>query len=194
MFESDFIDGFSRTPWWVVPLVWLPVSGAFGWVGLTEQGGFSLGLVFATLLGWLAWTFSEYGLHRTLFHWVRANRFGPQIHFILHGVHHQWVKDPYRLVMPPVAALVLAIVLGGSLWGLFALGGAHMWFWSFFSGFVFGYVVYDVSHYALHHLRIRNRLFARLRHHHMQHHHNPRFAERKFGVSTTLWDHIFRTY
>ena len=30
--------------------------------------------------------------------------------------------------------------------------------------------------------------------HHMAHHHNPRFKELKFGVSTTLWDHVFRTY
>ena len=32
MFESDFVDFFSRTPWWTVPLIWVPVSlGLLAW-------------------------------------------------------------------------------------------------------------------------------------------------------------------
>ena len=26
MFQSDLIDFFSRTPWWAIPTIWIPVS------------------------------------------------------------------------------------------------------------------------------------------------------------------------
>ena len=32
MFENDFVDGFSRIPWWMVPAVFVPISaGLLGW-------------------------------------------------------------------------------------------------------------------------------------------------------------------
>ena len=68
------------------------------------------------------------------------------------------------------------------------------WFWPYYAGFVGGYMVYDVTHYALHHLRLKNRVFRHLKKHHLLHHHSKQHSERKFGVSTTLWDHVFRTY
>jgi dihydroceramide fatty acyl 2-hydroxylase len=57
-----------------------------------------------------------------------------------------------------------------------------------------GYLVYDMTHYWLHHGRPRTRVGLLLRHHHMAHHHDARFHEKKYGVSSTLWDHVFRTY
>ena len=57
-----------------------------------------------------------------------------------------------------------------------------------------GYMVYDVVHYATHHLKFKWGWFQALKKHHLLHHHSPRCKDRKYGVSTTLWDHIFRTY
>ena len=141
-------------------------------------------------LGWLIWTLTEYGLHRTFFHWKPDTAWGPRMHFLVHGVHHDWVFDRLRLVMPPAVSLVLGVTFGGLFWALCG----PMWFWGTFSGFLWGYMVYDVTHYATHHLKLKHPAFQRLKKHHLLHHHSPNHAERKFGVSTTLWDHVFGTY
>src|SRR5262249_3052614 len=111
-----------------------------------------------------------------------------RFHFILHGVHHTWVHDRFRLVMPPAASLALAAVFF-VMWSAI-LGPA--WVFPFFAGHVFGYLCYDMTHYAVHHIKIDNKVFKKLRAHPMNRPHNKN--GRKFGVSTTLWDHVFRTY
>lgn len=187
MFENKFLDGFSRVPWYVVPLVWVPVSIASFAVGMTTFAlplGASLG---AAAGGLFVWTLAEYWLHRTLFHWTPATSWGPRMHFFLHGVHHEWIDDRFRLVMPPAAAAALAIVFYG-LWYLL-LG---VWTLPFMAGKIAGYIAYDMTHYYVHHGKVRGLWFKRLRAHHMNHHHNKK--GRKYGVSTTLWDHVFRTY
>ncbi len=187
MFDSDWLDALSRTPWWTVPLMWLPVSAGCLLVARDMPLPHALG---AAAIGWFVWTLVEYSLHRWPFHWQPATSWGPRLHFLVHGVHHQWHRDRYRLVMPPAVSLLLCAVLGP----LFRVALGGYWFWPFFAGFVFGYTVYDLSHYAFHHLKVKNPLFQRLKRHHLLHHHSPQHADRKFGVSTTLWDHVFRTF
>jgi 4-hydroxysphinganine ceramide fatty acyl 2-hydroxylase len=63
---GNFLEPLSKTPWWVVPTIWLPCV-AYGLV--QAQQGLSVvstGLFFG--LGLCIWTFIEYGLHRCLFH------------------------------------------------------------------------------------------------------------------------------
>lgn len=189
MFESDWLDLLSRTPWWTVPLIWIPVSAlVFAW-GLAA--GAPVGwAVLAALGGWLIWTLTEYTLHRTAFHWIPDTPWGPRFHFLVHGVHHEWDRDRFRLVMPPAVSILLGSCFGVMFW--LALG--PVWGPASFSGFLFGYMVYDVVHYATHHLKLKHRWFLALKKHHLLHHHSPRHQDRKFGVSTTLWDHVFRTY
>lgn len=186
MFENEFIDLFSRIPWWIVPLVYLPL------IALSFGQGLMLalplgGMIGAFLAGVFVWTLTEYWLHRTLFHWTPATSWGPRMHFILHGVHHDWINDRYRLVMPPAASMGLAVVFF-ALWSL--LLGA--WVYPFFAGKMLGYLVYDMTHYYVHHGAVSGKIYKRLRAHHMNHHHNH--PDRKFGVSNTLWDHVFGTY
>ncbi len=189
MFESDWLDVFSRTPWWTVPLIWIPASVVVFGAGISAGAPVPLAIL-AALGGWLIWTFTEYSLHRTVFHWIPDTPWGPRFHFLVHGVHHDWDRDRYRLVMPPAVSLLL-----GSLFGvMFRLALGPVWGWATFSGFLFGYMFYDVTHYATHHLKLKNPWFLALKKHHLLHHHSPRHQDRKFGVSTTLWDHIFRTY
>ena len=72
MFDTPLIEFFSRIhP--VTPFVfWLPTTVALFVIALVE--GVALPLVFGLfVLGWLAWTLTEYLLHRYVFHWV-----GPQ--------------------------------------------------------------------------------------------------------------------
>lgn len=188
MFQSDFIDFFSRVPALVVPVIFVPIIVAlFAW-GVTGAG---LGVgpaIAAAVAGFVVWTFAEYWLHRTLFHWVPNTSWGPKMHFILHGVHHDWVNDKYRLVMPPAASLGLGVVFFAIFYAL--LG--PVWVYPFFAGHVLGYLGYDMAHYYVHHFKPKSTVMKRLRAHHMNHHHNK--DGRKFGVSTTFWDHVFRTY
>lgn len=196
MFESDVIDVFSRIPAWVVPAIYVPMV-----TGLLLYGhfaGVSAGWLLGQFaLGWFVWTLMEYWLHRTVFHWVPDFSWGEQFHFYLHGVHHKWFTDKYRLVMPPAASLGTAVVVYGMLYGLGWLASdlvSPTWTYAFFAGIAMGYMVYDCTHYYIHHFKPSGPIGLALRSHHNKHHHNPAFAEKKFGVSTTLWDHVFRTY
>lgn len=194
MFENDFLDFFSRTPWYLVPLVWLPIHTGLV-LHATSHGVSPWVTAAAWATGVLTWSLSEYWLHRTLFHWEPDTWWGPKLHFFLHGIHHVHHKDPYRLVMPPAVSLALGAVFYAMFWTVAqigALGGLSTgWHLGAFSGFVVGYVVYDCMHYALHHFKPRGAWMKRLRAHHMNHHHNN--PDRKFGVSNMFWDRVFGT-
>jgi sterol desaturase/sphingolipid hydroxylase (fatty acid hydroxylase superfamily) len=60
-----------------------------------------------------------------------------------------------------------------------------------FVGFAAGYVAYDMTHYYLHHFHPRSAYIKRLKRHHMDHHFKDH--SRLFGVSSRLWDFVFRT-
>ncbi len=188
MFQSDFIDLFSRTPWWTVPLLWVPGTVAFFVLGLV-QGVAALPSVGLWIAGYVLWGLTEYALHRTAFHWVPKASWGERYHFFVHGVHHQWHWDKYRLVMPPAVSLTLCVVF----MALFRAVFGPVLMWPLFSGFVFGYCVYDCMHYAQHHSRIRWKWFMKLKAHHMSHHHNKKYQELRFGVSSMFWDRVFGT-
>lgn len=197
MFESDLVDAFSRIPWFVVPLIYVPVVAAcVAWalVGLGVPAAHVAAQVF---LGWVTWTLLEYWLHRTVFHWIPDAPWGERFHFLLHGVHHTWFKDPLRLVMPPAASLGVAVVV----WTLLQAAGAALapvldprWTVAFFGGVALGYMIYDCTHYYIHHGKPLTRVGLALRSHHNKHHHNAKYKDKKFGVSITVWDHVFGTY
>ena len=196
MFESDFIDFFSRIPAWVVPAIYVPTVLAFSAYGVWAGASMS-GVAAQFLAGWFVWTLMEYWLHRTVFHWVPDASWGERFHFYLHGVHHKWFTDKYRLVMPPAASIAVGVVVFGSIYGIGRLLSAMIaptWMYGAFAGIAFGYMVYDCTHYYIHHFKPGTAVGRALRSHHNKHHHNPKYAEKKFGVSTTLWDHVFRTY
>ena len=68
-----------------------------------------LGIVAFTGVGLaslLAWTFTEYFLHRFVFHYKAKSRFGKYIIFLFHGIHHD-DRRCARLVMPPVPAVII---------------------------------------------------------------------------------------
>lgn len=188
MFENALIDKFSRVHWATVPVLYVPASVLAFAYGLSLGTPLLLAIGLA-LAGGLTWTLTEYWLHRTLFHWQPGGTFGERMHFILHGVHHTWPRDRYRLVMPPAVSLALYFLFLG-LW-LLLMGDLA---YTFHAGFVVGYMFYDLMHYYMHHGHPQKEWIKRLRRHHMVHH-SPNLAdEAKFGVSTTLWDHVFRTY
>jgi sterol desaturase/sphingolipid hydroxylase (fatty acid hydroxylase superfamily) len=186
MFENDVLEHFSRihpaTPF----VVWIPVAGFFFARAITLHGfgvGSAIGLFAA---GLLAWTLAEYLLHRYVFHWTGESKRAQRIHFLLHGVHHDFPSDKDRLVMPLLTSIPLALIFHTLF--TFTMGRAGV---PFFSGFVIGYLCYDGTHYAVHHFKQTTRIGKFLRRHHMLHHHADH--DGGFGVSTPLWDYVFRT-
>lgn len=193
MFENDLFDFFSRTPALVVPVIYAPLVGWLVFRGFTAGTGPVL-LIAELAIGVTLWTLTEYWLHRTLFHWIPDTWWGPKMHFFIHGVHHDWPADKYRLVMPPAVSLSLAVLFFGIFQAVGALTAGvldPMWTWGTFAGFVIGYVGYDMIHYYVHHFRPRSKWMKRLRAHHMNHHHNH--VDAKFGVSSMVWDRVFGT-
>jgi sterol desaturase/sphingolipid hydroxylase (fatty acid hydroxylase superfamily) len=187
MFESDFIDLFSRTHPLIVPLLFVPAAG-FGFVRSMTHGGQSFLVTLALFAGgFVAWTLAEYWLHRLFFHWEPGGRWGERMHFLVHGVHHKWPRDKFRLVMPPAVSISLYFIFLGIFW--VTLGPSYTW--GFHAGFVVGYMFYDLTHYYLHHFSPKTEYGRTLKKNHMLHHFKDH--ESRFGVSNMVWDRVFGT-
>jgi sterol desaturase/sphingolipid hydroxylase (fatty acid hydroxylase superfamily) len=187
MFESDLIERFSRIhP--ITPFVaWLPVASFVIYRSAARHDLAWGGIVGMVASGLLAWTLAEYLLHRYVFHWMKGTAAGRRIHFLLHGVHHDFPNDGDRLVMPVGFSLPLSTVF----YSLFYFTMGIRFGEPFFAGFVLGYLMYDGTHYAVHHFKPRTRLGKWVKRHHMLHHHLDH--DGGFGVSSPLWDLVFRT-
>lgn len=149
--------------------------------------GIFLGLfVFALFF----WTFTEYMLHRFLFHWISENKLVERFHFIMHGSHHLYPRDTERLLMPPVPGLIMASLLFMIFYAVFSILGYGLYTWAFFPGFFLGYLLYSFLHRATHVIKPPRR-FKYLWKHHSLHHY--KYPDKAFGVSNTLWDHVFGT-
>ena len=186
MFENEFLDKFTRTHPVVVPILFVPACSALLWYSVARLNISILTSGALFVVGFVAWSLAEYWLHRTLFHWVPPGKIGERMHFMIHGVHHDWPSDKYRLVMPPAVSISLFFIFGG----IFStLMGAYAW--AFHAGFTAGYMSYDLTHYYLHHFKPKSAYANRLKRHHMLHHHREPHA--RYGVSFKLWDMVFGT-
>lgn len=188
MFESDLVDFFSRTHPIVVPVLFVPATAGLVWFGVAKMGAGVLPSALLFAGGFVFWTFAEYWLHRTFFHWVPDTKWGERMHFLVHGVHHDWPRDKYRLVMPPAVSITLFFLF----LGLFRVTLGATYAWPFHGGFVLGYMVYDLTHYWTHHFPARSRFGKLIKKHHMLHHFKEH--DRRFGVSSPAWDVVFGTY
>eukprot|EP01100_Stratorugosa_tubuloviscum_P010465 TRINITY_DN449_c0_g1_i1.p1 TRINITY_DN449_c0_g1~~TRINITY_DN449_c0_g1_i1.p1 ORF type:complete len:348 (-),score=128.34 TRINITY_DN449_c0_g1_i1:98-1141(-) len=186
LFGPAWMEIFTRTKWWVVPLIWLPVifflvcncALTFG-LNLITLGWFITGL-----FGWITF---EYFFHRCIYHWVPPPYFLTNVlHFLLHGCHHLIPMDSDRLVAPPL--LSGAIVSPGLL--LLYVMPLHIW-QMFFSGFGIGYICYDLTHYFVHFVQPSSGYAKMIKRNHMKHHYKDHNLN--YGVSNPLYDYIFGT-
>ena len=136
------------------------------------------------------WTLAEYLLHRYLFHWISENKLIQRFHFIMHGSHHLFPRDTERLLMPPVPGIIMASILFSIFYIIFTLLNIQVYTWAFFPGFFLGYLLYSFLHRATHVVKPPKR-FRYLWKHHSLHHY--KYPDKAFGVSNTLWDHVFGT-
>eukprot|EP00835_Amoeboradix_gromovi_P005222 NODE_472_length_8038_cov_0.413150.p3 type:complete len:292 gc:universal NODE_472_length_8038_cov_0.413150:7888-7013(-) len=186
LFRNNILEMLGRTYWFVVPLVWLPVI-AFS----ISQSPFSFYFTLClAAMGIVLWSFIEYVLHRFVFHcdkYLPDNGYFIVLHYLLHGIHHLHPMDPLRLVMPPILTLIYSSILFS--FSLIFIPFPYVY--GLYAGTKLGYVIYDVTHYWLHHLQWNNSYFLFLKSYHLKHHYkNPALG---FGITSTLWDKIFYT-
>src|SRR3954454_22031456 len=160
LFESEFLNFFSRVHPAVPAVVFVPVIVAMEWLGVDRSEAIWQ-LAVLTFAGIGVWTLTEYWLHRLVFHWEPDNAFGRRMHFIIHGIHHDHPNDKMRLVMPPSVSIPLAALFLAAFW--LTLGDAAF---PVFAGFILGYLFYDYTHYYVHHFVPRTDFGKRLREHH----------------------------
>jgi 4-hydroxysphinganine ceramide fatty acyl 2-hydroxylase len=187
MFNQPFLDFFSRVHFTVPLFIYVPVVLYFLYQSVFVFHNSILYIVPLIVLGVAVWTFTEYNMHRFVFHWTPPGPWGPKINFLFHGVHHDYPRDSLRLVMVPAISLPLAFFFYFTFrWIL-----TEQYVGSFFAGFVMGYLFYDMTHFALHHANFKSKFWLELKQHHMVHHYSD--PDNGYGVSSTFWDHVYRT-
>jgi sterol desaturase/sphingolipid hydroxylase (fatty acid hydroxylase superfamily) len=186
MFESDFLEFFSHVhP--ITPLVlYLPAVAYMIYSSVAHRNMSMLAVVGWFAVGVLCWTLLEYVIHRWCFHYEPKTRWGRQLHFIVHGVHHDYPNDASRLVMPPTVSVPLALLFYGLFVVVFGRFSGGVW-----AGLICGYLCYDMIHYATHHFGMKRGIGAWLKQYHLRHHYKDDHTG--YGVSSPLWDYIFGT-
>lgn len=184
MFHSRLLDMFTRVHPAVVPVIYGPVTL---WLLYRASGVGVLPVLALFIGGYVLWTLFEYWGHRVVFHYEPDHRLGARLHWVIHGVHHDHPSDPLRLVLPPVASIPIMLIACGAL--ALLLDGPVLA--AVAAGFIVGYVLYDMTHYYLHHFTPRTRLGRALRARHM--HHHFRDDTTAYGVSAPWWDAVFGT-
>jgi sterol desaturase/sphingolipid hydroxylase (fatty acid hydroxylase superfamily) len=186
MFESGFMEFFSRVHPATPLILYLPVVGYMLYVSIGQRQLPILAVGALFLLGILLWTLLEYLIHRYIFHYEPKTRPGRRLHYIIHGVHHDYPNDARRLVMPPSISVPLAFFFYGLFLLIFGRLAA-----SVFAGLVFGYVCYDMLHFAAHHFAMKRGMWLWLKQYHLRHHYRDDHAG--YGISSPLWDYVFGT-
>src|SRR2546428_4806042 len=185
MFNHPFLEWFTGTRPRTLVVIFLPASAYFVWAALV--GGWSpraSSILFGG--GVMLWTLIEHLMHRFVFHLTPRGRLGVLFAYLIHGVHHAFPEDRRRRLMPPIVTVPVAGVLFLVLRLLVGAASAPI-----FAGALFGYLAYDLLHYASHARVLRGRVPRYLRQHHLTHHY--RMPETRFGVSSPLWDRVFGT-
>lgn len=192
LFKSDFLEFFTHISPVAILVIWTPIVAICLYLSITHPESSFISVFLGILIGLFVWTFSEYVLHRFVFHFIPKNNWQEKLAFLFHGVHHAQPKDKTRLVMPPAVSIPLASIFLGLFYVVFyVVLHADRWMFSTFAGFLIGYLIYDLMHYATHHFPMRKGIWKQLKRLHMQHHY--KYPNLLFGVSSPIWDYVFAT-
>lgn len=184
LFRNPWLERLTVISLGVFAALWgvlLPVIAAIGfWIAPTMWA------VPLMIAGVFTWTLTEYALHRFVFHFQPRSPVLQQVIFVIHANHHADANDPLRNLMPPI----VSVPVGLAIWALsvWALGLEGTWF---LLGFMGGYVVYDLVHFACHQFPMKGRMGRMLKTHHMRHHHLK--VDGNYAITGMIWDRIFST-
>ena len=186
LFKNNYLEYLTKTHPLVIWGLYLPILillpiYAFNYIGFS---GLNIFLLF--LGGIFFWSLFEYLMHRFVFHYVAHTDRGKRINYVLHGNHHEYPRDKERLFMPAAPSLIISSTLFFLFWLVLDKN-----IFAFFPGFILGYLIYGSMHYAIHAWNPPFKWMKGLwRNHHLHHY---KLDHKAFGVSSTLWDHVFGT-
>lgn len=130
------------------------------------------------LCGLFIFSYLEYSVHRWLFHG------SIQILVQGHRAHHDnpegYDATPFFLPSIVIIGLLGVFILLMPVSAAFLLSGV----------IAFGYTIYGLSHFCIHHIRFHQTLVRNWAANHHIHHYHP---ESNFGVTTPLWDNLLGT-
>jgi sterol desaturase/sphingolipid hydroxylase (fatty acid hydroxylase superfamily) len=194
LFKSDFMEFFTHISPAAIIALWLPIVVLLlVYSVLTASSpAFPAYIPVGFLSGLFVWTFTEYTLHRFLFHHKPTTPRQERIFFLFHGIHHAQPQDKTRLVMPFPVSIPMAAVICGLFYVILAVVlKSPEWVAPLSAGFLVGYLAYDLTHYAQHHFPMRSGYAKYIKRYHMQHHYKD--PDTRYGVSSPIWDWVFRT-
>ena len=186
LFKSPALELLTKAPPLLIWGMYLPFI-----IGMPIYAHTKFGFSGAKIAIWFIgamffWSFFEYLAHRYAFHFTPKSERTKKIVYIMHGNHHHYPRDRQRLFMPPLPSIILATVLF-SVQFLILKENAYV----FFPGFLLGYLMYASMHYAIQDWNPPFKWMKPLwRNHHLHHYKDE---EKGFGVSSTIWDHLFGT-
>lgn len=191
LFNNQYLEYLTKTHPLVIWGMYIPIM-AFMLYFSTYKLAFPMlqvGLIFLT--GMFSWSLFEYVIHRYAFHFFAKSNKAKKFVYIIHGNHHEYPRDKQRLFMPALPSLIISSSLFLLMFFTAQLFNLGNYVFAFFPGFVFGYLIYGSMHYAIHAWNPPFKWMKPLwRNHHLHHYKN---VELGFGVSSTLWDHVFGT-
>lgn len=185
IFTNQYLEYFTKTHPLVIWGLYLPLiifllyyAYKYGFTALNITLLFGGGIVF--------WTFFEYMMHRFVFHWASDNPRIQRISYVMHGNHHEFPRDKQRLFMPPVPSIIISSIVFLLMYTTIRTNT-----FAFFPGFILGYLLYGSMHYAIHAWNPPFKWMKPIWRNHYLHHYKS--EEKGFGVSSHLWDKVFRT-
>lgn len=185
LFQNEILEMMTKTHPFVVYTMYFPVIAWMLYFGATTHHIPARHEALIFFGGVFSWSLFEYFMHRYIFHIVADSPWARRIVYTMHGVHHEYPRDKDRLFMPPVPSVILAVIIFYLQY--LCIGWNAL---AFFPGFLFGYILYGSMHYAIHAFPPPRFMKALWRNHHLHHYKQP---NKGFGVSSVLWDVVFRT-
>ena len=185
LFKNEMMENLTKTHPIVIYSLYMPVIAGLLYYGAAYRGMSVLAEIGLFIVGLLGWSLFEYIMHRKVFHMIVESEKAKKFVYTMHGVHHEYPRDKERLFMPPIPSIVIASILFSLFYLLMGVNAL-----AFFPGFLFGYLLYGSMHFAIHAFAPPPFMKALWRNHHLHHYKAP---DKGFGVSSVLWDVVFRT-
>ena len=136
------------------------------------------------LLGCVAWTFIEYGMHHWNGHLMKGRTHFSREH-LKHHSKQNYFSPVWKKILVALSVVGTIVLAGQPL-----VGAANAY--GFAMGVAMGYGVYEFFHWSCHAQAPTSAYGRWIRRQHFAHHFSdPRYNH---GVTSPFWDIIFRTY
>lgn len=171
----------SPINYWAALITDAVAAAVFGVVGAIWYSGSLLVAAVLVPLGFLLWGFFEYVLHR----WVLHGFHSPARRE--HSRHHGQPRAP--ISTPCLVIPFLAVVMCALLASVMPRGAAALLTFGIYLGYNYFAIVHHLQHHRPGALS-GTWFFGRQLRLHEVHHQHPHVY---FGISTSIWDHVFGT-